>query len=86
MLAVSREPAGFGRTALPRSEPGRLEHKRLGRPRPGDELVQRRDDAGTPAVEVIVGRRQVTGQGRRARMRRTCSSSAQVMVTEHDQV
>ena len=32
MLAMSREPAGFGRTVLPRTEPGRLEHKRLGRP------------------------------------------------------
>ena len=41
MLAVSREPAGFGRTALPRSEPRRPEHKRPGRPLPGDELLQR---------------------------------------------
>jgi hypothetical protein len=46
-----------------------------------------RDRDGWPlAVKVIVGRRQVTGQGRRACMRRTCSSSALAMVAEHDQV
>jgi hypothetical protein len=49
-------------------------------------LAVSRELAGTPAVEVVVGRRQVTGQGRRARTRRTCSSSALAMVAEDDQV